>query len=116
MYPSCAAACWDYFQSCQNSAEKVCVFSLIEGLCASQDVREGKAAQATFHGIMRDLLADVRVRAASGQLQDSSIAGHLLRLKQDGSSAGLADEVLLPEVGVFFFGGEVWGSIGAGGE
>ena len=79
----------------------------MKGFCDSQDVREGKAAQATFHGIMRDLLADVRKRATAGQLQDSSIAGHLLRLAQDGSDAGLADDVLLPEVGVFFFGGKV---------
>lgn len=54
---------------------------------------------------MRVLLADVRARAAAGQLPVSSIAGHLLRLKRVDSDADLADDELLPEVGVFFFGG-----------
>ena len=70
-------------------------------------MREGKAAQAKYQGIMRELLVDVRARAAAGQLPDSSIAGHLLRLRQINSDAGFADDVLLPEVGVFFFGGRV---------
>ena len=85
-------------------------------MCQAQDVQEGKAAQATFHGIMRELLADVRVRAAAGQLPDSTIAGHLLRIRQDGSDAGLKDDLLLPEVSVFFFGGGVMGSMCAGAD
>ena len=74
--------------------------------CALQDVWEGKRAQAAYHAIMRELLADVRARASAGKLLDSSVAGHLLRIRQPGSGAALSDDLLLPEVAVFFFAGK----------
>ena len=76
-------------------------------ICMLQDVWEGKRAQAQYHGIMQELLADVRARSAAGQLLDSSVAGHLLRIRQPGSGAPLTDDLLLPEIAVFFFAGEL---------
>ncbi len=46
-----------------------------------QGVREGVANQGKYHALMRNLLADVKARAAAGELLDSSVAGHLLRLR-----------------------------------
>ena len=68
---------------------------------------EGKRAQAQYHGIMQELLKDVRTRAAAGQLLESSVAGHLLRIRQPGSGAPLSDDLLLPEIAVFFFAGDI---------
>ena len=72
------------------------------------DVRQGRRALRAYTGIMGRLLADVKARAAAGQLLDSSVAGHLLRLRAPGSNGPLPDDLLLPEVAVgaccFFFG------------
>ena len=66
------------------------------------DVRAGRRALRSYIGIMGGLLANVKARAAAGQLLESSVAGHLLRLRRPGSSAAavLPDDLLLPEVGV----------------
>jgi hypothetical protein len=67
-----------------------------------RDVRAGRRALRAYIGIMRRLLADVKARAAAGQLLESSVAGHLLRLRRPGGGADavLPDDLLLPEVGV----------------
>ena len=51
------------------------------GCHALQGVRQGKADQGRYHGLMRTLLADVKRRAVSGQLLSSSVAGHLLNVR-----------------------------------
>ena len=52
-----------------------------------QSVRQGKADQAKYHGLMRKLLEDVKQRAAAGTLLSSSVAGHLLNVRWDKSLA-----------------------------
>ena len=64
------------------------------------DVRQGKRALRAYIGIMGRLLADIKARAAAGQLLESSVAGHLLRLRRPGSEGPLPDDLLLPEVAV----------------
>ena len=46
-----------------------------------QSVRKGKADQGKYHALMKRLLADVKQRAAAGQLLSSSVAGHLLNVR-----------------------------------
>lgn len=46
-----------------------------------QDVRQGAANQKKYHSLMRKLLADVKARAAKGELLESSVAAHLLRIR-----------------------------------
>ncbi|EIE19314.1 cytochrome P450 [Coccomyxa subellipsoidea C-169] len=72
----------------------------------SKGVREGVANQGKYHALMRNLLADVKARAAAGELLDSSVAGHLLRLRDPKTGKQLPDELLLPEIATFFFAGE----------
>ena len=52
-------------------------------------MRQGKADQAKYHGLMRKLLEDVKQRAAAGKLLSSSVAGHLLNVRWDKSRAHL---------------------------
>ena len=47
-----------------------------------QSVRQGKTDQAKYHKLMRKLLEDVKRRAAAGELLSSSVAGHLLNIRQ----------------------------------
>lgn len=47
-----------------------------------QSVRQGKADQGKYHKLMRKLLVDVKRRAAAGKLLSSSVAGHLLNIRQ----------------------------------
>lgn len=47
-----------------------------------QSVRQGKADQGKYHRLMRKLLEDVKRRAAAGHLLSSSVAGHLLNIRQ----------------------------------
>jgi len=48
-----------------------------------QSVRQGKADQSRYHKLMRKLLKDVKQRAAAGNLLSSSVAGHLLNIRQE---------------------------------
>ncbi|KAK9914782.1 hypothetical protein WJX75_000489 [Coccomyxa subellipsoidea] len=72
----------------------------------SKDVQQGVANQRKYHALMRDLLADVKKRALAGELLDSSVAAHLLRLRDPKTGKQLPDELLLPEIATFFFAGE----------
>ena len=47
-----------------------------------QSVRQGKADQGKYHMLMRKLLKDVQRRAGAGELLSSSVAGHLLNVRQ----------------------------------
>ncbi len=47
-----------------------------------QSVRQGKADQGKYHTLMRKLLVDVKRRAAAGKLLSTSVAGHLLNIRQ----------------------------------
>ncbi|CAK0779841.1 hypothetical protein CVIRNUC_004867 [Coccomyxa viridis] len=71
-----------------------------------EGVRKGKADQSRYHSLMRKLLADVKRRAVSGQLLSSSVAGHLLNVRDPHTGKPLSDDRLLPEVATFFFAGE----------
>ena len=48
-----------------------------------QSVRQGKSDQSRYHKLMRKLLEDVKQRAAAGKLLSSSVAGHLLNIRQE---------------------------------
>ena len=45
-------------------------------------MRQGKADQEKYHKLMMKLLEDVKRRAAAGKLLSSSVAGHLLNIRQ----------------------------------
>ncbi|CAL8468296.1 g7836 [Coccomyxa elongata] len=72
----------------------------------SKNVRQGAANQKKYHSLMRKLLADVKARAAKGELLESSVAAHLLRIRDPKTGVPLPDELLLPEIATFFFAGE----------
>ena len=53
-------------------------------LIVVQSVRQGKADLGKYHTLTRKLLKGVQQRAAAGKLLSSSVAGHLLKIRQAG--------------------------------
>jgi hypothetical protein len=68
-----------------------------------QDVREGKRHLANGYNIYKDLLKDIKSRGAG--VDPQTIAGHLLRIKDPKTGKPLADEYLIPEIGIVFLAG-----------
>ncbi|CAL8468141.1 g7680 [Coccomyxa elongata] len=66
-----------------------------------KDVAEGKAATQRFHGVMRGLLTTMR----SKRPDESSIAAHLLDIKDPDTGLPLSDARLLPEISILFMAG-----------
>ncbi|KAK9820314.1 hypothetical protein WJX72_008814 [[Myrmecia] bisecta] len=66
-----------------------------------KDVREGKAAFRRYHGISEWLLKEIRTTPPA----PSTIAGHLLRIKDPATGNPLADERILPEISILFMAG-----------
>ncbi|KAK9819693.1 hypothetical protein WJX72_001295 [[Myrmecia] bisecta] len=66
-----------------------------------KDVREGKKAFDRYHDIEKWLLNEIRTTPPA----PSTIAGHLLRIKDPATGKPLADERILPEIGILFLAG-----------
>ena len=64
---------------------------------AVQDVRRGKRDLRAFQDMMRGLLAELRARGPPAD-GDTTIAAHLLRMRDPASGQPLSDDQLLPEV------------------
>ncbi|EIE20661.1 cytochrome P450 [Coccomyxa subellipsoidea C-169] len=66
-----------------------------------KDVKEGKAATLCFHGVMLGLLAGMRRERPA----ETSIAAHLLDIKDPDTGKPLEDARLLPEISILFMAG-----------
>ena len=64
---------------------------------AAQDVRRGKRDLGAFQDMMRALLAELRARGPPAD-DDTTIAAHLLRMRDPATGQPLSDDQLLPEV------------------
>ena len=64
---------------------------------AAQDVRRGKRDLRAFQDMMRELLAELRARGPLAD-DDTTVAAHLLRMRDPASGQPLSDDKLLPEV------------------
>lgn len=67
-------------------------------------LREGEAAMERYRSYMRSLLVTIKARGPP-PLDDTTIAAHLLRLKDPATGKLLNDEQLASELGVLFFAG-----------
>ena len=64
---------------------------------AAQDVRRGKRDLHAFQDMMRGLLAEICARGPPAD-DDTTIAAHLLRMRDPATGQPLSDDQLLPEV------------------
>ena len=67
-------------------------------------MRRGRRDLAQFRALMAGLLAEVRARGEPAAA-DTTIAAHLLRIRDPATGAALPDDRLAAEIGVFFTGG-----------
>ncbi|KAK9819257.1 hypothetical protein WJX81_005098 [Elliptochloris bilobata] len=68
------------------------------------DVRKGRRDLNAFHSMIRVLLAELRARGPPAD-DDTTIAAHLLRMRDPATGLPLSDEQLLPEVSIIFAAG-----------
>eukprot|EP00884_Botryococcus_braunii_P001263 jgi/Botrbrau1/11137/Bobra.331_1s0007.1 len=88
-----------------TECQKLLVDPLREFKVWQPDVRKGKVALARFHRVTRDLLHHLKEKDRSGRLDPDTVAGRLLRIKDPTSGAPLSDDVLVPQIGIFFAAG-----------
>ncbi|KAK9811231.1 hypothetical protein WJX72_000390 [[Myrmecia] bisecta] len=69
------------------------------------DCRHGIAACRKFQAAMRQLLADVKARGSDWEATDTSIAAHVLRIRDPDTGLSLPDEELLAQFGILFIAG-----------
>ncbi|KAK9807492.1 hypothetical protein WJX72_000759 [[Myrmecia] bisecta] len=67
-------------------------------------VRKGEQDFCRFRKIMADLLVEIKARGEPSD-DDTSIATHLLRIRDPATGKALPDDRLAAEIGVFFTGG-----------
>ena len=72
-------------------------------MCGWQSVRRGQEDFRKFRGMMMELLQEIKGRGLAPD--DTSIAAHLLRIRDPATSQPLPDDRLAAEIGVFFTGG-----------
>lgn len=70
-----------------------------------QDTRDSYSKFRQYHKIERDLLAHLRKKGED--LDPQSIGGCLLRIVDPKTGKPLPDRALLPEIGIFFFAGDM---------
>ena len=69
-----------------------------------QSVSQGERDFCAFRGIMADLLKEIHERGEPSDL-DTTIAAHLLRIRDPVTCRPLPDDRIAAEIGVFFTGG-----------